>query len=91
MDFQKLNIEFSNMQSMINKYNVLLGNIKNKIKNDSKELIKYETKIKNTKNNIEKECYKIMAISLKDEIAFLNDLIKEDDTNGNESKSNKNV
>lgn len=91
MDFQKLNIEFSNMQSMINKYNVLLGNIKNKIKNDSKELLKYETKIKNTKNNIEKECYKIMAISLKDEIAFLNDLIKEEDANGNESKSNKNV
>ena len=42
MDFQKLNIEFSNMQSMINKYNVLLGNIKNKIKIDSKELLKYE-------------------------------------------------
>ena len=91
MDFQKLNIEFSNMQSMINKYNVLLGNIKNKIKIDSKELLKYETKIKNTKNNIEKECYKIMSISLKDEIAFLNDLIKEEDVNGNESKSNKNV
>ncbi len=91
MDFQKLNIEFSNMQSMINKYNVLLGNIKNKIKIDSKELLKYETKIKNTKNNIEKECYKIMSISLKDEIAFLNDLIKEDKENGNESKSIKNV
>ena len=91
MDFQKLNIEFSNMQSMINKYNVLLGNIKNKIKIDSKELLKYETKIKNTKNNIEKECYKIMSISLKDEIAFLNDLIKEDKENGNESKFIKNV
>ena len=32
MDFTKLNLEFSNMQNIVNKYNVLLENLKNKIK-----------------------------------------------------------
>ena len=46
MDFQKLNIEFSNMQNMITKYNELLLEIKNRIRNNLKEISKYETKIK---------------------------------------------
>ena len=71
MDFSKLNIEFSNMQNMITKYNELLLEIKNKIKNNFKEISKYETKMKNTKNNLEKECYKILVISLKNETLFL--------------------
>ena len=78
MDFQKLNIEFSNMQNMITKYNDLLLEIKNRIKNNSKEISKYETKIKNTKNNLEKECYKILVISLKNEMTFLENIIKEE-------------
>ena len=78
MDFSKLNIEFSNMQNMITKYNELLLEIKNKIKNNFKEISKYETKIKNTKNNLEKECYKILVISLKNETTFLENIIKEE-------------
>jgi len=78
MDFQKLNIEFSNMQNMITKYNELLLEIKNRIKNNLKEISKYETKIKNTKNNLEKECYKILVISLKNETTFLENIIKEE-------------
>ena len=78
MDFQKLNIEFSNMQNMITKYNKLLLEIKNRIRNNLKEISKYETKIKNTKNNLEKECYKILVISLKNETTFLENIIKEE-------------
>ena len=78
MDFQKLNIEFSNMQNMITKYNELLLEIKNRIRNNLKEISKYETKIKNTKNNIEKECYKILVVSLKNETNFLESIIKEE-------------
>ena len=84
MDFQKLNIEFSNMQNMITKYNELLLEIKNRIRNNLKEISKYETKIKNTKNNLEKECYKILVISLKNETTFLENIIKEE-KNGQES------
>ena len=78
MDFQKLNIEFSNMQNMITKYNDLLLEIKNRIKGNLKEISKYETKIKNIKNNLEKECYKILVISLKNETTFLENIIKEE-------------
>ena len=78
MDFQKLNIEFSNMQNMITKYSELLLEIKNRIRNNLKEISKYETKIKNTKNNLEKECYKILVISLKNETTFLENIIKEE-------------
>ena len=78
MDFQKLNIEFSNMQNMITKYNELLLEIKDRIKNNLREISKYETKIKNTKNNLEKECYKILVISLKNETTFLENIIKEE-------------
>ena len=78
MDFQKLNIEFSNMQNMITKYNELLLEIKNRIRNNLKEISKYETKIRNTKNNLEKECYKILVISLKNETTFLENIIKEE-------------
>ena len=78
MDFQKLNIEFSNMQVMITKYNKLLLDINNKIKNNIKDINKYETRLKNTKNNLEKESYKLIIVSLKNETNFLEQLIKED-------------
>ena len=71
MDFQKLNIEFSNMQVMITKYNKLLLDINNKIKNNIKDINKYETRLKNTKNNLEKESYKLIIVSLKNETNFL--------------------
>lgn len=55
---------------------------KDKIKNNSKEINKFENKIKNTKNPIEKESYKIVIVSLKDENVFLENLIKEDNKDG---------
>lgn len=79
MDFTKLNVEFANMQNTINKYNVLLIEIKNRIRNNSRDISKYETRIKNTKNNLEKESYKILVISLKNETSFLESIIKEDE------------
>ncbi len=91
MDFTKLNLEFSNMQNMINKYNELQLEIKNRIKNNIKEISKYNTKIKNTKNILEKECYKMLVISLKNETTFLGKLIEEEDKNERESTITKTV
>lgn len=82
MDFSKLNIEFNNMQVIITKYNEILSLVKSKIKNNSKEINKFENKIKNTKNPIEKESHKIVIVSLKDENVFLENLIKEDNKDG---------
>lgn len=90
MDFSKLNVEFSNMQNMIAKYNELLLEIKNKIKNNVKDINKYETKLNNTKNNLEKECYKILVSTLKNETSFLEKIIKEE-TNEHESSIVKSV
>lgn len=53
MNFQKLNLEFNNMQIIITKYNKLLLDINNKIKENLKEINKYESKIKNNKNSVE--------------------------------------
>ena len=82
MDFTKLNVEFANMQNTITKYNNLINEIKNRIKSNSKDISKYETKIKNTKNNLEKESYKLLVISLKNETSFLENIVKEEETNG---------
>ena len=86
MDFSKLNIEFANMQSIIEKYNVLVLEINQKIKFIDKEISKYDTKIKNTKNEIEKELYKIIVIKLNEEKKYLKSLIKE--SVNNEKQSN---
>ena len=91
MDFTKLNVEFANMQNIITKYNSLQNEIKNKIKNNLKDISKYETKIKNTKNNLEKESYKFLVISLKNETSFLENIIKEEETNERESGNTKTV
>lgn len=91
MDFQKLNIEFSNMQVMITKYNKLLIDINNKIKNNIKDINKYETRLKNTKNNLEKESYKLIIVSLKNETTFLEQLIKEDNQNEQGTGNTKSV
>ena len=56
MDFKKLNVEFANMQNTITKYNSLLNEIKNRIKNNLRDISKYETRIKNTKKGVTK-CY----------------------------------
>lgn len=91
MDFTKLNVEFANMQNTITKYSSLITEIKNRIRNNSRDISKYETKIKNTKNNLEKESYKILVISLKNETSFLENIIKEEDTNERESGNTKTV
>ncbi len=91
MDFSKLNLEFANMQNTITKYNSLITEIKNRIKNNLRDINKYETKIKNTKNNLEKESYKILVISLKNETSFLENIIKEEDTNVQGSGNIKSV
>jgi len=82
MDFTKLNVEFANMQNTINKYNGLLTEIKNRIRNNSRDISKFETRIKNTKNSLEKESYKILVIALKNETSFLESIIKEEQNNG---------
>lgn len=79
MDFTKLNVEFANMQNTIAKYNSLVIEIKNRIRNNLKEINKYETKIKNTKNDLEKECYKMLIVSLKNETLFLENTIREEE------------
>lgn len=81
MDFSKLNVEFSNMQNIISKYNCMQSEIKNRIKVNQKEINKYMTKIKNNKNVIENECYKLIISFLKYDIDFLERLMKEDNNN----------
>ena len=91
MDFTKLNVEFANMQNTITKYNDLVSEIKNRIKNNLRDISKYETRIKNTKSNLEKESLKMLVISLKNETTFLEGLIKEEETNERESGTTKTV
>lgn len=91
MDFTKLNVEFANMQNTITKYNNLISEIKNRIKNNLRDISKYETRMKNTKNNLEKECLKMLIVSLKSETTFLENVIKEEDTNERESGTTKTV
>lgn len=77
MDFSKWNNDFMNIQNMINKYNNQNLQIKNRIKNNLKEINKYETKIKSSKNNIEKNMNKTMIEIIKNENKFLSSLIDE--------------
>ncbi len=91
MDFTKLNVEFANMQNTITKYNNLVNEIKNRIRNNSRDISKYETRIKNTKSNLEKESLKMLVISLKNETTFLENIIKEEETNERESGTTKTV
>ena len=91
MDFTKLNVEFANMQNTITKYNNLVNEIKNRIRNNSRDISKYETRIKNTKSNLEKESLKMLVISLKHETTFLGSIIKEEETNERESGTTKTI
>ena len=91
MDFTKLNVEFANMQNTITKYNNLVNEIKNRIRNNSRDISKYETRVKNTKSNLEKESLKMLVISLKNETIFLESIIKEEDANERESGTTKTV
>ncbi len=86
MDFSKLNIEFSNMQNTITKYNEIVICIKQRIKSNDKDIIKYETKIKNIKNIVEKDINKLMLDILKNENIFLKQLVESE-----EKKDEKNV
>lgn len=79
MDFSKLNIEFSNMQNTITKYNEMVNCIKQRIKNNDKEISKYETKVKNTKNILEKDIHKLLLDSIKNENIFLKQLVESEE------------
>ena len=46
MNFEKINIEFSNMQRTILEYNQILSEIRNRIKNNYKDINKYEIYLK---------------------------------------------
>lgn len=85
MNFEKINIEFSNMQKTILEYNQILSEIKNRIKNNYKDINKYEIKYKSTNSLLEKECYKLMISSIKNETLFLENLIN------NNKKTNKDI
>lgn len=84
MDFSKLNSEFANMQVIICKYNNIVNEINNRIRNNQRDISRFETKIKNTKNIIEKDLYKVYIDSIKNENIFIQGLIKCDDKNDKE-------
>lgn len=89
MDFTKLNLEFNNMQNIINKYNKMQNIIRNRIKNNQKEINKLESKANCTKNSIEKESYKFIIVSIKNEIEFLEKILMEEQKD--ESRQNDQV
>lgn len=84
MDFSKLNSEFANMQVIIGKYNNIVNEINNRIRNNQRDISRFETKIKNTKDIIEKDLYKAYIDSIKNENIFIQGLIKCDDKNDKE-------
>lgn len=84
MDFSKLNSEFANMQVIIGKYNNIVNEINNRIRNNQRDISRFETKIKNTKDIIEKDLYKVYIDSIKNENIFIQGLIKCDDKNDKE-------
>ena len=84
MDFSKLNNEFANMQVIIGKYNNIVNEINNRVRNNQRDISRFETKIKNTKDIIEKDLYKVYIDSIKNENIFIQGLIKCDDKNDKE-------
>lgn len=84
MDFSKLNNEFANMQVIIGKYNNIVNEINNRVRNNQRDISRFETKIKNTKDIIEKDLYKVYIDSIKNESIFIQGLIKCDDKNDKE-------
>ena len=91
MDFTKLNIEFANMQETIKEYNKIILRINSRIKENIRSINKMETKIKGNKDKIIKYLANIYIESIKCENDFLEDLIKEEKTNGNESGNTKTI
>lgn len=77
MDFTKLNLEFSNMQNTIKKYNDIVNSINLKIKDNLKNINKYENKIKNTKNKIENNMLNLYITILKNENEYFENILNE--------------
>lgn len=84
MDFSKLNNEFANMQNIIVKYNNVVNEVNNRVKNNQKDINKLELKIKNTKDSLQKDLYKMYVDSIIRENTFIQGLIKCDDKNDKE-------
>lgn len=91
MDFSKLNLEFANMQETVKDYNKMIIRINFRIKENLKSISKFETKMKNTKNKLEKDLAHLYITSVKCETEFLEDLIKEEKANVQESENTKTV
>lgn len=60
MDFTKLNLEFSNIQLKLEKYDKQLGIVLNEIKKLEKDIGKLETKLEQTKVQTEKYQHKLI-------------------------------
>lgn len=77
MNFTKLNLEFSNMQNTIKKYNDIVNSINLRIKDNLKNINKYETKLKNTKNKIERDMLNLYISVLKSENEGFENILNE--------------
>ncbi len=71
MDFTKLNLEFSNIQLKLEKYDKQLGIVLNEIKKLEKDIGKLETKLEQTKVQTEKCQYKLIIEFKKEQVNFL--------------------
>lgn len=91
MDFTKLNLEFANMQDTVKEYNKIVIKINCRIKENLKSISRFETKMKNTKNKLEKDLAHLYITSIKCENEFLQELVKEDKANVQESGNTKSV
>ena len=91
MDFTKLNLEFANMQETVKDYNKMIVRINFRIKENLKSISRFETKMKNTKNKLEKDLAHLYITSIKCENEFLQDLIKEEKENVQESGNTKSI
>ena len=78
MDFSKLNLEFSNMQNTINRYNEIIKIVNERIKDNLKIINKSEVKLKNAKDDIERDIIELYLDVIKGQNKFLNCLLEKD-------------
>ena len=70
MDFSKLNLEFSNMQNTINRYNEIIKIVNERIKDNLKIINKSEVKLKNAKDDIERDIIELYLDVIKGQNKF---------------------
>ena len=79
MDFSKLNLEFTNMQETVKKYNKMVLFIQVKIKDNERIIGKYKTKAKSLKNKLEKDLATFYIKTLEYENDLLNLILADDE------------